>query len=199
MAARAVAAALFGGSLLRRRRQRQQQREHRGGHRARAASPERRCRPRCRPRSSRCATSRGRPVSLGEHRGGVAVVAFLDSSCTACVLIAQQVRGALDELEHPPPLLLVSVDPSRDSRARVEAFLRRVSLGGRASYLVGPRAALERVWRKYRVATPGRGGDYERALPVLLIDAHGRERVEYQQEQLTPDALAHDIRALQAG
>jgi cytochrome oxidase Cu insertion factor (SCO1/SenC/PrrC family) len=142
---------------------------------------------------------RGRPVSLGEHRGGVTVVAFLDSSCTACVLIAQQVRGALDELEHPPPLLLVSVDPARDSRARVEAFLRRVSLAGRASYLVGPRAALERVWRQYRVATPGRGGDYESALTVLLIDAHGRERVEYQQEQLTPDALAHDIRALQAG
>ncbi len=142
---------------------------------------------------------RGRTVSLAEHRGGVTVIAFLDSSCRTCVLIAQQLRGALDELEHPPPLLLVSVDPSSDSRARVEAFLRRVSLEGRASYLVGPRAALERAWRDYRVATPGHGADYESALPVLLIDASGRERVIYQQEQLTPDALAHDIRALQAG
>jgi hypothetical protein len=81
----------------------------------------------------------------------------------------------------------------------VQAFLRRVSLAGRASYLVGPRAALSRVWRQYRVSTPGTDSDYERALPVVLIDADGRERVLYQEEQLTPDALAHDVGVLEAG
>jgi hypothetical protein len=31
---------------------------------------------------------------------------------------------------------------------------------------------------------------------VILIDAKGRERVVFGAEQLTPDALAHDIRRL---
>ncbi len=33
----------------------------------------------------------------------------------------------------------------------------------------------------------------------MLIDAAGRERVLYETEQLTPEALAHDIRALGGG
>jgi hypothetical protein len=34
---------------------------------------------------------------------------------------------------------------------------------------------------------------------VLLIDPHGRERVEFGVEQLTPEGLAHDVEQLQAG
>jgi hypothetical protein len=34
---------------------------------------------------------------------------------------------------------------------------------------------------------------------VLLIDSHGSRRVLFGQEQLTPEALAHDIGKLQAG
>jgi hypothetical protein len=47
------------------------------------------------------------------------------------------------------------------------------------------------------VRTPG-AQDYEAALPVYVLDRSGDERVIYQEEQLTPEALAHDIRALQA-
>src|SRR5438270_5593549 len=39
----------------------------------------------------------GRRVTLAEQRGHVTVMAFLYSSCGApCILIAQQIRGALD-------------------------------------------------------------------------------------------------------
>ena len=42
----------------------------------------------------------GHPVSLSEYRGQVVVVAFLYSTCGAtCIVIAQQIRGALDELD----------------------------------------------------------------------------------------------------
>src|SRR5215469_17976550 len=54
----------------------------------------------------------GRRVSLAGYRGQVVVLAFISSSCGAtCILLAQQIRGALDELPRPVPVLFVSVDP----------------------------------------------------------------------------------------
>jgi cytochrome oxidase Cu insertion factor (SCO1/SenC/PrrC family) len=140
----------------------------------------------------------GTRVGLAAQRGRVTILAFLYSDCTACVLIAQQIRGALDELSTPPAVLIVSVDTAQDTPARVRSFLHQVSLEGRVHYLVGPADALRAVWRAYHVTTPARGrAAYERAASVLLIDPRGRERVIYEQEQLTPEALAHDIRELQ--
>ena len=52
------------------------------------------------------------------------MLAFLYSTCGAtCVLIAQQIRGALDELPRPVPVLIVSADPRADTPARVKRFL----------------------------------------------------------------------------
>ena len=50
-------------------------------------------------------------------------------------MIAQQIRGALDELRRPVPVLLISADPAADTPARVRRFLPRVSLSGRVRYL----------------------------------------------------------------
>jgi cytochrome oxidase Cu insertion factor (SCO1/SenC/PrrC family) len=98
------------------------------------------------------------------------------------------------------PVLFVSVDPNADTPVSVRAFLAGVSLSGRVRYLAAPRAALAAVWRAYSITTPSAGRKaFEAAVPVLLVDRDGRERVIYQQEQLTPEALAHDIGKLQAG
>jgi protein SCO1/2 len=143
----------------------------------------------------------GRRISLSDFRGQVTAVAFLDSGCApACVLVAQQIRGALDELRRPVPVVLISVDPAADTPARVAAFLRSVGLTGRAHYLSGPAAALPSVWRSYRITTPDAGRRaFESALTVILIDGSGHERVLFQQEQLTPESLAHDIGKLESG
>ncbi|HMD51968.1 MAG TPA: SCO family protein [Solirubrobacteraceae bacterium] len=142
----------------------------------------------------------GGSVTLADSRGQVTVLAFLDSTCRACVLIAQQIRGALDQLPHPPPVLIVSVDPALDTPARVAAFLAQTGLSGRVSYLVGPDRALAATWRDYHVRTPASGeAAFESGAPVLLIDPLGRERVIFQEEQLTPEGLAHDIGTLQRG
>lgn len=142
----------------------------------------------------------GSRVSLADYRGQPVVLAFLHSGCHACTVIAQQIRGALDELPHPPPVLLVSVAPASDTPAAVASFLAQVGLAGRVRYLVGPARALASTLRAYRVRTPAEGAAaFEAAAPVLLIDADGRERVLYEEEQLTPEALAHDIRKLQGG
>jgi protein SCO1/2 len=143
----------------------------------------------------------GRRVTLAGQRGQVSVLAFLSSRCGApCILIAQQIRGSLDQIARPARVLIVSADPAADRPASVRRFLAQVSLSGRVRYLTGPEAQLQRIWRAYRV-TPvaaGRTAFARRAL-VLLIDARGRERVLFGPEQLTPEALAHDIGRLQGG
>jgi protein SCO1 len=140
----------------------------------------------------------GRPVSLSDYRGQVTVLAFPYATCGApCVVIAQQIRGALDELPHPVPVLLISADPTADTARRVRRFLRSVSLAGRVRYLTGPPQSLRAVWRAYGVVPASAGAAaFARSASVLLLDRAGRERVIFQQEQLTPEALAHDIRKL---
>jgi protein SCO1/2 len=144
---------------------------------------------------------RNASVSLSSYRGRVVVLAFLYSTCgPTCTLIAQQIRGALDVLPQPTPVLIVSADPSADTAARVHDFLARVSLTGRVHYLIGSRAELRAVWRAYG-AVPASAGRvaFDDAAAVLLIDSRGFERVLFPVEQLTPEALAHDIGKLQAG
>jgi protein SCO1 len=147
------------------------------------------------------ADQRGRQVRLARYRGSVTILAFLYSSCgSTCEVIAQQIRGALDELPRPVPVLLLSADPAADTPASIRSFLARVSLTGRVRYLTGSPAQLRPVWRAFHVAPASDGrAAFERTASVLLIDARGRERVLFGLEQLTPEALAHDIEKLQAG
>jgi protein SCO1/2 len=141
-----------------------------------------------------------RPVSVSQYRGQVVVLAFLYSTCGAtCVVIAQQIRGALDELPHlMPAVLFVSTDPTADTPAHVRGFLHNVSLTGRVHYLTGSLAQLRPIWRSYGV-TPASAGRarFDDHASVLLLDSSVRERVLFQSEQLTPESLAHDIRRLQ--
>jgi hypothetical protein len=54
------------------------------------------------------------------------------------------------------------------------------------------------VWRAY-AAVPASAGAvaYERGAFVLLLDREGAPRVEFPVEELTPEALAHDVRKLE--
>ncbi len=148
----------------------------------------------------------GRAVSLASYRGRIAVVAFLPAgtphgpgpACRVCLLVAQQVRGALDELgpSTRARAIFVSGDVPKGVANRV---LGQAALAGRAAYLSGSPFYLGKLWRAYRVDLPSSNvPKAEAATTVLLIDAHGHERVAYGIEQLTPEALSHDIRLLEA-
>jgi cytochrome oxidase Cu insertion factor (SCO1/SenC/PrrC family) len=157
-----------------------------------------------RPREFSLTNQDGRRVSLSVFRGHVTILTFLyTASRTTAPLIAQQIRGALDELEseqgQPVPALAVSVDPAADTPSRMRAFLRENSLTGRLEYLTGLPSQLRAVWRAYTVVPAGAGASaYERAAFVLLLDQEGAPRVEFPVEELNPEALAHDIRRLQS-
>jgi len=144
---------------------------------------------------------RGGRIALSDYRGQVVILTFLAATVTgSSPLIAQQIRGALDDLGRPVPVLAISADPTADTRARVGAFLAAASLSGRLEYLTGTLAQLRRVWRAYRVRPLSAGrAAFDRSAIVLLIDSRGRERVLFGVEQLTPEGLAHDVRRLQAG
>jgi protein SCO1/2 len=140
----------------------------------------------------------GTRVSLASYRGQVEIVAVLYSSCgSPCVVIAQQIRGALDELGRSVPVLVISADPAADTPASVKRFLRQVSLSGRVRWLTGSAAQLRRVWHAFRVLPASAGqAAFTRTASVFLIDRSGHERVIFQLEQLTPEALSHDVRKL---
>jgi protein SCO1 len=143
---------------------------------------------------------RGQRVSLSSYRGQVVALAFLSSDCRTCVLVAQQIRGALDELGAEPDVrtIFVSTDPAAPN-ARVGRFLAETSLTGRVEYLTGTAAQLRPVWHAYRIppANAGKAAS-EAAVTVLLIDRTGFERAGFGLEQITPESLAHDIRLLRA-
>jgi protein SCO1/2 len=139
----------------------------------------------------------GRRVSLHDVRGRVTIVSFLYTTCEdTCPLTAQQIRLALDDLDREVPALAISVDPGTDTARRAERFLRRQGLDGRMRFLLGDRPALARQWRAYGIQPQGE--DFEHSARVVLLDRTGAQRVVHPVAQLDPDALAHDIRALQA-
>ena len=63
-------------------------------------------------------------------------------------------------------------------------------------FLLGDRAQLQPIWKAYGVRPHGTAFDH--SAYVLLIDRHGRQRIGFPVQQLTPEGLAHDIRRLQA-
>ena len=155
-----------------------------------------------RARSFTLTDQRGRRISLRQYRGRVTILTFLSTACPpTCPLLAQQIRGALDELDaHPAPVLIVSADPAADSPLAVRRFLGEASLSGRVEYLTGTLAELRAVWRAYGVI-PAQLGDADSSHPaaVLLIDQGGFERDLFEVEQLTPEGLAHDVRRVEGG
>lgn len=144
----------------------------------------------------------GQRVSLSQYRGRVVMLSFLYPTCgSVCVLIAEQIRGALDELgSAAPAVLIVSAEPAADSPAAIRRFLAQVSLSGRALYLTGARAQLAPLWRSYEVRGASAGRErFASYAGVILIGREGRARVLFETEQLSPEALSHDVRRLQAG
>jgi protein SCO1 len=139
----------------------------------------------------------GRPAALAAYRGRPVIVTFMYSTCKdTCPLMADQIRGALDELGHDVPTLAVSVDPAGDTPLNTKRFLARHGLTGRARFLRGTRAQVAPVWRAYGIR-PQTNSDAHSAY-VLVIDKRGRQRVAFPASELTPEGLAHDVKALQA-
>ena len=140
-------------------------------------------------------------MRLSDYAGRVVILTFLYSTCQdTCPLIAQTIRGALDQLGRPVPAVAVSVDPTDDTPLNARRFLVKQSVVGRLEFLLGTRRALGADLAAFGIApqTAGQGTRSDHSVDTVLIDAAGRPRIGYQSDLLTPEALVHDIRRLEA-
>jgi protein SCO1/2 len=152
-------------------------------------------RPNAPPASFTLADQDGRPVRVADLRGGPVVVTFMYTTCKDdCPTMTQQLRGALDDLGRDVPVLAVSVDPANDTPARARSFIARQQMTGRMRFLLGDEAQLQRVWRTFGIQPQEDGREHSAA--VILLDADGVARVSFPVDQLTPEGVEHDLRAL---
>ena len=141
----------------------------------------------------------GHRVTISQYRGRVVILTFIHSLChDACPFMVEQIKGALNDLPDNGanvPAIGVSVDPSQDTVAHRRGFLAQHEMTGRLAFLNGPVRVLRHVWHAYAMqpVTP----KIDHSTFVLLIDKQGIERVGFAADQLTPEALAHDIRVLE--
>jgi protein SCO1/2 len=137
----------------------------------------------------------GRRVGPRDLRGHVSVLTFLYSNCQdSCPVVASQIRGALDDIGHDVPVFAISVDPPNDTELSASRFVNRQSLTGRMRFLLGSRARLAPVWKQFGIRPQGKG--FEHSAYVVLLDRDARQRIAFPFDKLTPEGLAHDIRAL---
>jgi protein SCO1/2 len=141
----------------------------------------------------------GHRVTMSHYRGHVVVLTFIHSLCKdTCPFMVEQIKGALNDLPgsgRGVPTIGVSVAPAEDTVHNRMAFLSKHELTGRLAFVSGPMSAMRRVWHAYAIqpVTP----KVDHSTFVLLIDKRGFERIGFAADQLTPEDLAHDIRALE--
>jgi protein SCO1/2 len=142
----------------------------------------------------------GRVARLSDYHGRVVVVTFMYTVCRdTCPLMADQIRGALDQLGRDVPVLAVSVDPLNDTPARASTFVSRHHMTNRMRFLLGSSAQLQPVWRAFGIEPQvGSSAVSDHSAYVVLLDGRGRQRVAFPAPKLTPEGLAHDISRLQA-
>jgi protein SCO1/2 len=127
----------------------------------------------------------GRAVSLRAFRGTVVVLA---PTLTLCHEVCPITSGALEQIQYDArragvadrvTVLEVSVDPWRDTPARLRAYRRQT--GVRFRLLTGTHEQLRRFWRAFGVGfyPTGHGKTFDVAHTdgVFLVDERGRERI----------------------
>jgi len=120
----------------------------------------------------------GRTVTLEQFRGRPVLVTFAYAHCeTVCPLLVNDVLGARDALASPKPaVLIVTLDPWRDTPSRLGAMAERWGASGDVHVLSGVPDSVERVLNAWRVprARNERTGDVSHPSVVYVIGADGR-------------------------
>ena len=142
----------------------------------------------------------GSVVRSAELRNKALAITFLDAQCKdACPIIAAQIGQAMRALgddRNEFEALAISVDPLRDTPARVQAFLARYRAKGALRYLNGTVGELRPIWSAFAVAASHDTGDSNmHSAPVRVYDGKGRWRSTlHPGVDLTAAALVHDLR-----
>jgi protein SCO1/2 len=122
----------------------------------------------------------GRRFSLAAQRGRPLILTFMDSRChQQCPLEGRALAAALrmTPAAQRPLIVAVSVNPWEDTRSSARSAIRRFGLAPFSwRWLLGSKARLEPVWRKYGIEVRRAAHDIEHTDALYLIDARGFER-----------------------
>jgi cytochrome oxidase Cu insertion factor (SCO1/SenC/PrrC family) len=100
----------------------------------------------------------GRPASLADARGKVALLTFVYTDCRdVCPAAGATIAGALKQVGTDKAVAYaLSVDPVGDNPARARDWLLRRGFTPRdGRYILGTRAQMRRVWLHYGIAPIG--------------------------------------------
>jgi protein SCO1 len=142
--------------------------------------------------------SNGRSVSLASYRGKTVLVTFIYAHCPdVCPLIVGNLHAALAQMgpaaAAKTQIIAVSVDPKGDTAAAVDRFVAAHDMTGRMEYLIGSRAQLVPVWKKYGVQAQGTpdSREVDHSAFVYGITGSGSQLALYP-SNFKPEWIAHD-------
>jgi len=120
----------------------------------------------------------GETVSLDALRGQPVLVTFAYAHCeTVCPLLVSDVLAAQRRLaERPTAVIIVTLDPWRDTPSRLDSIASAWNLQSDAHLLSGPAVSVERTlnaWRVPRVRNE-KTGDLSHPAVVYVISPEGR-------------------------
>lgn len=143
--------------------------------------------------------SKGRRFSLASLRGRPTVITFMDSKChQVCPLEGRTLAAGLLRVPSAerPVVVVVSVNPWEDTPGSARRAMRRFGLAGfKWFWLLGSKARLESVWRKYHIEVRRTSGDIEHSDALYLVDSNGSERAGMVYPFL-PTWITTDLKAL---
>jgi protein SCO1 len=136
----------------------------------------------------------GDKVTSAQLEGhGPVVYAFVYSTCEdVCPAQVQTIKGALDDLDREDVKVVgISVDPANDTRKRAASFLLKQGMTGRMEFLMGTREELAPVWKAFAIQP--QDDELEHSAHTIVADANGTQRIGFPFDQMTQEALAHDL------
>ena len=139
----------------------------------------------------------GNTVTSKSLEGKPVVYAFVYSTCQdTCPAQVQTMRGALDDMPKNTDVNVVgiSVDPANDTPKRAASFLLEQQMTGRMRFLLGTKEQLAPVWKAFAIQPQSKA--LEHSAHTVLADPDGMQRIGFPFDQLTEEALAHDLARL---
>lgn len=124
----------------------------------------------------------GDTVDLGRYHGKAVLVTFAFAHCeTVCPLVVNDVLSARDRIaaaapERTPAVIVVTLDPFRDTPSRLPSIAKQWGLTGDAHVLSGSVEDVERTLSKWRIPRirNERTGDYSHPTMVYAIGPNGK-------------------------
>ena len=139
--------------------------------------------------------TQGQEVRLADLQGKAVALTFLFSTCPdVCPVITNKfglVHDQLGQRAQEVAFVAITVDPERDTPARLSQYLDAQGLAGKMQFLTGDRATLESVWSAYHILVSrlpqGEAYNVAHSDVVYIIDKAGRMRVLMHTDLLPAD------------